>query len=139
MASPVQESIIQAEYYDIMIIGHTGQGKSTTSDKLLIANQEGAQYTTDVNIVTDEAKKQLQCGDMTLWMTTTSDFEKEETRLKTLVAARADSNPHIKIQKIRTHLNQMTIIQERSIVKYFQTKSQTFGSLMYQDSLTKNA
>ncbi len=56
MASPAQESIInmdQAEYYDIMIIGHTGQGKSTTSDdKLLIANRERerVQYTTDLTL-----------------------------------------------------------------------------------------
>ncbi len=107
MSSPVQESITnmdQAEYYDIMIIGHTGQGKSTTSDKLLIANREGVRCTTDVNIVTDEAKKQLQCGDMTLWLTTTSDLEKEETRLKTLVFARTDASPHNKIQEIRGNL-----------------------------------
>ncbi len=61
----------QAEYYDIMIIGHTGQGKSTTSDKLLIANGEHVQYT---NITTNEAKNSFSMG---LWMTTTSDFETE--------------------------------------------------------------
>ena len=72
MASPIQESLSnldQTDYNDIMIIGHTGQGKSTTSDKLLIANRERVQYTTDVNFKTDEVKKQLQCGDMTIWMT----------------------------------------------------------------------
>ena len=29
------------DYYDIMIIGKTGMGKSTTADKLLVANRDG--------------------------------------------------------------------------------------------------
>ena len=104
----VQESIGTSEidYFDVMIIGHTGQGKSTTSDKLLIANREGIQYTAEVDVAKDGEKMQLQCGDLTLWMTTPSDFVKEETRLKSLVFARTDKKPHLKIKEIRKILSQ---------------------------------
>ena len=36
-----QQGIEGVSYYDIMVIGKTGQGKSTTTDKLLIANPTG--------------------------------------------------------------------------------------------------
>lgn len=35
-------------YYDIMVIGNTGQGKSTTSDKIIIANPSGEKYTLEM-------------------------------------------------------------------------------------------
>ena len=37
-------------YYDIMVIGNTGQGKSTTADKILIANPDGRRYVAEYQI-----------------------------------------------------------------------------------------
>ena len=34
----------QIDYYDIMVIGKAGMGKTTTADKLLVANPHGHNY-----------------------------------------------------------------------------------------------
>lgn len=93
------------EYYDIMLIGLTGQGKSTTTDKLLVANPLGHTY--DIkSMPTDVAEHvqdqpQLKIGDITMWMTSTNDLEKEKTRMKSLVFSRTNQNPHEIINMVR--------------------------------------
>ena len=44
--SSIQEGIegSDIDYYDVLLIGKTGMGKSTTADKLVIANLTGADY-----------------------------------------------------------------------------------------------
>jgi len=44
--SSIQEGIegTGIDYYDILVIGKTGMGKSTTADKLVIANLKGTDY-----------------------------------------------------------------------------------------------
>ncbi len=57
------------DYYDIMVIGRKGSGKSTTADKLLIANPGGLPQLEvpfeepEVNATTDFT----QCADMCIW------------------------------------------------------------------------
>ena len=38
------------DYYDIMVIGNTGQGMTTTADKILIANPDGRRYVAEYQI-----------------------------------------------------------------------------------------
>ena len=102
----MQESIANCEtgYYDIMLIGLTGQGKSTTTDKLLVANPVGCDYSSELmptDVTTDKQNKQLNIGDITMWMTSTNDFEKEKTRMKSLVYSRTTEHPQDTINKVR--------------------------------------
>lgn len=53
------------EYYDIIIVGKTGQGKSTTSDKMIIANKEIPVVPQDYNVEVKPHK--LSVADLTFW------------------------------------------------------------------------
>ena len=98
-------SLGKGEYFDIILIGQTGQGKTTTADKLLIANRGGRPSTTDTEIIVDPEKLQVHAGDLTLWRKSPTDFEKEaEIRLQNLAQARADQNPDLKIKQINEAL-----------------------------------
>ena len=58
-------------YYNIMLIGTTGQGKSTTADKLLIANPTKHHYEGGVpqrEPILNEESCQLKMDDITMWL-----------------------------------------------------------------------
>ena len=102
--SGVQESLRAhelPEYFDVMICGHTGQGKSTTTDKLLIANPDGIKYEANEDILPDEERKKLRCGDISMWITINTELKKIDSRFKSLVFARTQSKPHEMINMIR--------------------------------------
>lgn len=66
----VQQGIEDAmiDYYDIMIIGKTGMGKSTTADKLLVANLDGLDYrgAEYSEPVTEEGRMNVE--DLSIWL-----------------------------------------------------------------------
>ena len=98
------------DYYDIMVIGNTGQGKSTTADKILIANPTGHKYKEATPAASApahqhqmvvEQTKQLKYTDITIWLTESykGDFE---THLKFLVNCRTKDKPHEQVNKTRS-------------------------------------
>ena len=104
---------LSEEYYDIMLVGMTGQGKSTLADKLLIANPEGKKYElpaemnqTSVPVgeggpqkASNEVKVTLT--DFSTWILHETDEQKIETHLKGLVYSRTKPEPHMEVNKIR--------------------------------------
>lgn len=103
------------DYYDILVIGRTGMGKSTTVDKLLIAKLPGTQHPAAPaeeggqdwqeeavpSLSPDGAK--LHCGDMIMWLISDERFaeEKVSMRLKNLVFFRSVENSHKEINNSR--------------------------------------
>ena len=98
------------DYYDIMVIGNTGQGKSTTADKILIANPTGHKYKEATPAASAPAyqhqmvvehTQQLKYTDITIWLTERykGDFE---THLKFLVNCRTKDKPHEQVNKTRS-------------------------------------
>ena len=87
------------EYYDIMVIGRTGMGKSTTSDKLIIANPDGHDYRGQQH--PDEAvdNGQVIMNDLSMWLLSNADGELDRVRnrLKNLVMFRSLENPHAQV------------------------------------------
>ena len=95
-------------YYDIMVIGYTGQGKSTTSDKIIIANPSKKHYTQDMP---KEATKQgaakngqVKCHDISVWLALGSGEDEIEHRLKFLHYCRTKGEPHEEINRVRSAL-----------------------------------
>ena len=99
----VEDSLL--DYYDIMVIGRTGMGKSTTVDKLLIAQLLGAQQLGqgDVLPVYDRERRRLVCDDMTMWLISDKEFnlDRVSLRLKNLVFFRSVENSHKEINSSR--------------------------------------
>ena len=120
MATPVQGSLL--DYYDIMVIGKTGAGKSTTVDKLLIAWLPGQQQqrqhpqqqpeqqpgqpqqeASETEATHKPEKGTLQCRNMTMWLISDQQIEKGAIRLKNMVFFRDLDNSHKEIDKARKH------------------------------------
>jgi len=108
------------EYFDIMLIGKTGVGKSTTADKLLLANPTGkvnslCQDDTNRTInssqqsltVTQKKKKLLKhiarIEDLYMWHISDEqgDIDMVEKRLKNLVYCRLTRSPHDEVNRLR--------------------------------------
>ena len=83
-------------YYDVMIIGRTGLGKSTTADKLIISNPDHLNYAGEQH--PDEIREggQLKMSDLGVWLISDAEDEIERvtTRLKNLVFYRSLEKPH---------------------------------------------
>ena len=81
-------------------------GKSTTVDKLLIAQLPGAQQLgqgEDVSPVYDPESRKLVCVDMTMWLISDKEFGLDQVslRLKNLVFFRSVENSHKEINNSR--------------------------------------
>ena len=90
------------ECYDIMVIGMTGQGKSTTADKILIANPDGIDYCNEAgDDQIYEGDQQRRMEDLTIWVLSNEEdqLERVQTRLKNLVFYRKLDDPHDEINK----------------------------------------
>ena len=89
------------DYYDIMVIGRTGMGKSTTSDKLVIANPDGRNYReeehSDQEIVNEN---QVQMSDLSVWLVPDGAEDDVTRHLKNLIMARSLDEPHTEITNI---------------------------------------
>ena len=92
-------------YYDIMVIGKTGAGKSTTADKLLIANPHNEPYLgkPDEEPIRDDARGCIKHTDMYMWHLSDKKDEVERVtlRLKNLVFYRSLENPHEQVNQSR--------------------------------------
>lgn len=94
-------------YYDMLLVGRTGQGKSTTADKLLIANPEGLKYDLPERMeatTTNNARVRLE--DISMWLLDEKEDEKKksvdlETHLKALVYFRTSDAPHNRVNGMR--------------------------------------
>ena len=103
MKSPIPEEAKANinDYYDIMIIGRTGMGKSTTSDKLLMANLAGHTYHCGVQSVSEalNIEQVVKFGDFSMWQI--SDTEGEcEVHLKKLMTFQSMEKPHQEVNNL---------------------------------------
>ena len=102
----------RVDYYDIMVIGNTGQGKSTTSDKIIIANPSGEKYTLDMPVggqanqqgMTVERNQQVKYTDISMWLAHGKEKDEFESHLKFLHYCRTKEKPHEEISRVRSAL-----------------------------------
>ena len=104
-------------YFDVMILGLTGQGKTTTADKLLIANPDDINYR---EIFEDEQKATVDPDnqratkqDLVMWRIPSDTFalDRLSTRLKSLAFYRTLQNPHLEVNgahEADMHVNDRT-------------------------------
>ena len=68
----IQQGIASSkiDYYDIMVIGRTGMGKSTTVDKLLVANPGGKnhQEAQHVDPEVEPSGERMRADNLTMWL-----------------------------------------------------------------------
>jgi len=95
-----QQGVEGVSYYDIMVIGKTGQGKSTTADKLLIANPTGQDYSQPQFEEPKEQDGKLKAEDLSMWLLSKKS-EEAVTHLKSLVYFRSKDAPHKLVNKAR--------------------------------------
>ena len=98
------------EYFDIMLIGKTGLGKTTTADKILLANPAGKIYSYDQpqpnnSIEVDGTNEApiLHHEDLSMWHVSdeAGDTEMVQNRLKNLVFCRSLAEPHKEVNRLR--------------------------------------
>ncbi len=89
----------QIDYCDIMVIGKTGMGKTTTADKLLVANPQCRNYQGDQHSEPDVNEGCVNVGDLSIWLLSNApdELERVKTRLKNIVFFRSLDNPHNEI------------------------------------------
>ena len=96
-------------YFDVMFIGKTGAGKSTTADKVLIANPLGLPYegTPHMEPERDEENGHIKHSDMCMWHLSAKPNEIEcvTQRLKNLVFCRSLAEPHEEVNSFHTEHN----------------------------------
>lgn len=100
---------LDMDYYDVMIVGMTGQGKSTTSDKMIVSEAVREDESVDGRDSTrmdgrESRNKKLTVKNLTFWMvyvipkhleTPISDY------LKNLELSQALNDPHLVVNKLR--------------------------------------
>ena len=84
------------DYYDIMVIGRTGMGKSTTSDKLVIANLDNRDYRGEQHSDESVEGVRMALSDLSMWLISDAEGELDRVtmRLKNLVMFRGLEKPH---------------------------------------------
>ena len=84
------------DYYDIMVIGRTGMGKSTTSDKLVIANLDDRNYRGEQHSDESVEGVRMALSDLSMWLISDAEGEMDRVtmRLKNLVMFRGLEKPH---------------------------------------------
>ena len=100
IANSVQQGIEDStigNYYDIMIIGKTGIGKSTTSDKLIVANHDRHGHHEVVKPNAIQPGERLVVDDLSIWSISDADGELGRvcTHLNNLLGFVEDPNTSI--------------------------------------------
>ena len=98
----VESSVI--DYFDIMVVGRTGVGKTTTVDKLLIASLSGQMpeaSTEGVDPKVNFERGTMTYGDLVMWLISDKDLNRVTLRLKSLVFFRSLEEPHKEINDAR--------------------------------------
>ena len=98
-SSTQQEGII--DYNDIMIIGKTGMGKTTTADKLLVAKPHGRDYQGAEHSEPVVDNEHVRVEDLSIWLLSDApnEIERVKHRLKNLAFFRSLGEPHEEINK----------------------------------------
>ena len=97
VVSSIQEGIevSDIDYYDVLVIGRTGMGKSTTADKLVVANLTGADYSGEQHsdeVV--EGERRMTASNLSLWLIPGAESTEESKHLKALQKFQAFEKPH---------------------------------------------
>jgi hypothetical protein len=89
----------QIDYYDIMVIGKAGMGKTTTADKLLVANPQCRDYQGDQHSEPEVNGGCVNTGNLSIWLLSNApdELERVKTRLKNIAFFRSLENPHDEI------------------------------------------
>ncbi len=123
-AQGLSTTIKDMGYYDIMIIGRTGMGKTTTTEKLLVANPDGIDYSlryssyTDPETYGEEGNKHIKHQDICMWRIPAGGKDviakcAERMKLLTLFRANtADCLPHQSINESRATISERTVRPE---------------------------
>ncbi len=116
---PTQQGVESSllDYYDIMVIGKTGMGKSTTVDKMVVAKPRGARRERSGSAsqlpepIYTIASRKLVCEDLTMWLVSDKPLTektyddnalvKVSLRLKNLVHFSSVEKSHEEINKSR--------------------------------------
>ena len=99
------------DYYDIMVIGRTGMGKSTTADKLAIANPDGHDYRGEQQPHETVNEGQVKMSDLCMWQIADVEGESQRVteRLKNLVRFRTLDNTHKEVNDLYKGANIQTV------------------------------
>ena len=109
--SPVELRSIQQsvnthiiDYYDITVIGRTGMGKSTTSDKLVIANLNNLDYREEQHSDETQQEMRMVMSDLSMWLISDAkgEIDRVTKRLKNLMMFRGLEKPH---EEVNTFYN----------------------------------
>ena len=105
----IEDSVL--DYYDIMIIGRTGMGKSTTSDKLVIANLKNRNYRGEPYVEETREEDRMVMSDLSMWRISDAEGELERVtqRLKNLVMFRGLENPHQEVNEFYMNQSEQTM------------------------------
>jgi hypothetical protein len=105
----IEDSVV--DYYDIMIIGRTGMGKSTTSDKLVIANLKNLDYRGEPYVEETMEGGRMKTSDLSIWLISDAEGEMERVtqRLKNLVMFRGLDDPHQEVNDFYRKQSEQTM------------------------------
>ena len=106
MAAHAQQGIEDSaiNYYDVMVIGKTGTGKSTTADKLLVANPNGLDFQGAENSEPVQKEKCVNVEDLSIWLVSgvPDEVHRVKTRLKNITYFRSIGNAHKQINEFHS-------------------------------------
>lgn len=93
----IEDSAI--DYYDVMVIGKTGTGKTTTADKLLVANPNGLDCPGAEQSEPVKNEKCMNVEDLSIWLLSGVPDEvlRVKTRLKNIAYFRSLGDAHKQI------------------------------------------
>ncbi len=84
------------DYYDMMVIGRTGMGKSTTVDKLLVANPKNHQEAQHAD--PEVIGERMKADNLTMWLIS-GDVEAAQNRLQNMIFCRSIKPSHVEINE----------------------------------------
>lgn len=95
----IMATAAERPYYDIMIIGSAGMGKSTTANKLVIANPSGINYLGEQQKDPTFVNGKLKTSNLSAWLHSDQPDtpERSTNRLKNLISCRSTRDPHVQI------------------------------------------